>query len=644
MRANRFDSTPEGQVARGLADMLALELRDARAAGLDVGKSDGYLPRVPDRELAINDPQRFVKLATQAFMHDGASLADATAKAERWVRNAHLDEWGIGPHDFVETTRVGGPTSKPSFMEGRTLSKGAELILERGGFYNPDPVALTMNYVRNMARRIEAANRFGADGAKWEAMKERMHKAGVGYMIPTVIGNVRSMMGTSGQLTGMRAKGMNFLRVMGTVSALTRSFMPSLPEALTIATRTGRWRDLAIAVGKNIDNVSLSTPLKNLRSAASRDLYARRVALGEAFGLITKAVDTAASAMRFEGLEHGGTWSRYILSRFFKANMLAGLTRQQHLTSMEMGMSAIERWAGEATRGSRLAAMRLRELGFADADHAELNQWIKRRNSDIYAIPPEGNRIGDMYRGGLYRFATQTVQEASRAVRPRLAADAYGSMLYSFQNFNYATAQNVRRMVLLRAKQGILNPDGDLTPRERVALFAPLGIALAAISPVAAGMAALSKSMFGAPPDPRRPTPWWHGMVDAIAATPFAGSMLPRFWNLYSHYQGARSVIGQAVPYARNIVDALESERGLLQSTYNFFAAGASAAMIAVPAGPIGTAVQGAAMIGAALPQVRRAVVDTVMGPPRNRPRQPGAPPPPPRSATGVAPRERIAK
>lgn len=659
-RSIRNDGTPVHKAAAGIRALMREELEYRRAAGIDMGEvKDGYMPRVLERERAINDPKAFMRSATEAYRKMGMSRVEAADAAERWLANLHLDEYGLkGPNDFSST----GGTGKPQSTKERVLNRAAEEVMRRDGWYMQDVGQSIADYITRGTKHAEFARRFGPNLEKWNGWREQILKEGGAEYLPTLAGLVQSSAGLNQTIANHAVRStVTGLKTLGAIVYLAHSPFSSLAEQTAGAiVRTANVADGLRNTVYTIRNLANRIPgLKNMTETQRSQQWVR---LSEDLGAVSAGQELIAMSLLTSRTELPS--ARGITTKFLRP--LSILTDAQRTATTQLGDLFFHRLAARVgDAGDTLTRQLLREHGIPDAQQAAFAKWMQTGRAGDLTIPAPGHAMGDLYRTAMGRFINGVILAPTPAMKTALANHPIGSLVTQLGSFNQAWFQQMFMRAARMAKQSVTG--ADLRFLDRVRLMTPMALGVPISVALGYGVQRLKEKIYasGVPPQQERTT--GENILQAVSQVGLTGSadvlyntmmpMIQGHLGIGTPGQGARyqrdplTVMSGPVPGAineafstmvnmwsdRNSPNTNNAERRLGRVAWNLGVAPVVGTGMALMRG--GGGLLGQAAIQAVYhPWVREQAIRAVAGPPAP-PRAQGVYHPLPPSVRPVAPR-----
>lgn len=394
----------------------------AEKAGEDTGAMEG--------EVAALDEQ-----ASEAFgdLYDAVQAAWSKQAAADWL----LKIQGSNPHEVDSR----GPDG--NFLKGRELPPEADKLLEK--YMVRDPVHVMMLYSGKVARRIEYAERFGADNKKIDALFIQMGREGVSAVGQDQIRAIFNLV--TGRPVSTLPPGVNWAFeaihvIWGTISLLSRATWSSLSESVTAGIHAGSAKFAFKAMGDLLGAI--------IKTDASR----ARADLARFAGIVSDRGGHSVLTERFGGSYANDTFLSDAATRMFYNTGLVALTRAQQGQMSGTAHAFLDCMSGwvvdgaSATPGSKAhirradAIARLEEYGVSDPD-----AFAKRvRAFDSLPTPAdftEGDPFTSDWITAIDRFVKGSIQSPTVMSRPQAASSAFGRLAYGIMSFNYEFYRNI---------------------------------------------------------------------------------------------------------------------------------------------------------------------------------------------------------
>lgn len=394
----------------------------AEKAGEDAGTMQG--------EVAALDEQ-----LSEAFgdLYDAVQAAWSKQAAADWL----LKMQGSNPHEVDSR----GPDGK--FLKGRELPPEADKLLEK--YMVRDPVHVMMLYSGKVARRIEYAERFGADNKKIDALFAQMGKEGVSAVGQDQVRAIFDVV--TGRSVSTLPPGVNWAFeaihvIWGTVSLLPRAVWSSMSESVTAGIHAGNAKFAFKAMGDLLASI-----VKTDRSKA-------RAELSRFAGIVSDRGGHSVLTERYGGSYANDTFLSDAATRMFYNTGLVALTRAQQGQMVDTAHAFLDCMSGwvvegaSASPGSKAhirradAIARLEEYGVSDPD-----AFAKRMRA-FDSLPTSADFAeGDPFTGdwitAINRFVKGSIQSPTVMSRPEAASSAFGRLAYGIMSFNYEFYRNI---------------------------------------------------------------------------------------------------------------------------------------------------------------------------------------------------------
>ncbi len=484
-------STAAGRAAEGVKALLK-ELHEYRtAAGEKLGEVEDYFPAVYDSIYISENAMAFKEDAKRAYMIelgetlDGEALEAAAEKKARELTMSHIRGEGEGSFNnlFESDTPAMGENSSMS----RKFSPESQRIMSK--WQVKDPYRIISRYIAGATKRAELVRRLGDEGQQWRKMAKALEAEGVSY---EKIDEMRDLLKASvGVGIRQNTRGeQTFIDLMGLYTAgsvMGRSFLNNMFEPASMGIRSGNLGLGLLAYGE--------TWARTIRNAA-RIVSGERIdktfweQYAEHIGTISADVNDAW--MNSHSIEVDGDRSdpriNWLTSKVYQANLLQmtenaklqashaiGFKYLVNLAEMHQGKSWMNRLdVTESVRSN------LRELGIADADHAQFAQWMTRLSSLDDAgrmrMLTSGGKMAKLFETALTKFSLQSSVRASRAHKPTFQDGPIGKTLFQLMSYSYSYAAEVNSRTYSYAKSALKSaPAGkSYTVGDRIRFMAPL--------------------------------------------------------------------------------------------------------------------------------------------------------------------------
>lgn len=394
----------------------------AEKAGEDAGTMQG--------EVAALDEQ-----LSEAFgdLYDAVQTAWSKQAAADWLVKIQ----GSNPHEVDSR----GPDGH--FLKGRELPPEADKLLEK--YMVRDPVHVMMLYSGKVARRIEYAERFGADNKKIEALFAQMGKEGVSAVGQDQVRAIFDVV--TGRSVSTLPPGVNWAFeaihvIWGTISLLPRAVWSSMSESVTAGLHAGNAKFAFKATGDLLASI--------VKTDGSR----ARADLARFAGIVSDRGGHNVLTERYGGSYANDTFLSDAATRMFYNTGLVALTRAQQGQMVGTAHAFLDCMSGwvvdgaSATPGSKAhirradAIARLEEYGVSDPD-----AFAKRvRAFDSLPTPADftdGDPFTRDWITAIDRFVKGSIQSPTVMSRPEAASSAFGRLAYGIMSFNYEFYRNI---------------------------------------------------------------------------------------------------------------------------------------------------------------------------------------------------------
>lgn len=454
--------------AISISRLLADERQYMLDAGLDVGEvtEGGYFPTQYATEKIIDDPQRFLDVATRAYQRtyaaDGITKQQAQQMAENWLHNIRLGDVNVRAqnNDF----QVMGMPAAPSSLKPRVFSKASRDLLRDAGFTITDPVDVLQQHFSRTAPKAEFNRRFG--GEKWANLKQRMIDEGAVAAIPDVVNLIRSSTGnTVWNISPSGRRIESFLRAWSILEFLPRAAFASIHEASMNAVSTGSVKQAAKA---------FNTTFKELYKSSSNDEI--RQISEDLLGTTGKIATDMMLTQRMGG-HIDSDLVRHVTQNFFRYTGLHQLTEAQRVATVETGRWMIRQLAQDiASRNNkhRSAEFLLQDMGVDPSQAQQFARWVMSRSEGSPSLQDmqEDSQWSKLYQTALMRHVDRTIMNPNASTRPYLSKYPIVSLAYNLQSFLYAFSKNVLWRQMRLAREATKSGKG-YSMRDRINLLAP---------------------------------------------------------------------------------------------------------------------------------------------------------------------------
>ena len=329
-----------------------------------------------------------------------------------------------------------------TYTKSRELPPETDKILE--DYYLQNPIEAVQTYLSQSARRVAYAERFGANGEKLKEIMDGMAAEGV----PVEDQNeVRKMIniatGRMSQDVGRSARWfLSFVNMYGTMRLLPRAVISSLTEPITAGITAGDFRQGFRALAATM--------------AGTRTMNGKqRAELSRAIGIVLDHGTDTLLAERFGNL-YGDQATRFdkITSKMFENTGLVSLTRAQRSQTIAAAHAYLDNLTrrfmeqGAARSADEIAL--LKELGIRDVAAFAQEFQAKGRLPTVEELDSEW---GSDYALAARRFVDLTIQEPDAMVRPQLANNPAGRVLYGITSFSSSFWRNVLKRNAILTKE-----------------------------------------------------------------------------------------------------------------------------------------------------------------------------------------------
>jgi hypothetical protein len=419
----------------------------ARKAGVDLKAIKAINKRISQLESQqkkSDDPDQIAGKLEQLYAERLELIGDIFDQVRDFYAEQKAAAW---MHKILTAADVDFDASSPdsSFTKRRELPPEADKILQ--DFYTRNPIEAMQNYFSQSARRIAYARRFGVDGKKRQKMMDTMTREGVPaedqveVMKVVDIATGRVNHGTSA--SAQRA--LSAVHAYGTLRLLPRAVLSSIAEPMAAGLVSGKFAEggfkaFAGTIGSAVGTLN------------GKD----RVELAEALGLI---VDSHADTILAE--RHGGVYgdvTRFdvAVTKMFVQTGLHAMTRFQRAGTLNAAAAMLKQSAKRALDGDVNAKAFLTELGVSDVDTFSRELIDKGRPPTVEELD---SAWGEDYGLAVTRFVNMTIQNPDPMVRPQLANNPVGRIIYGIMSFSMSFWRNVTKRQILLTK-GIYERSG----------------------------------------------------------------------------------------------------------------------------------------------------------------------------------------
>ncbi|KQZ65561.1 hypothetical protein ASD67_00120 [Sphingopyxis sp. Root1497] len=368
-----------------------------------------------------------------ADLYDVVEAAWSTQAAADWL----LKIQSSNPHDVDSR----GPDG--NFLKGRELPPEADKLLEK--YMVRDPVNVMMLYSGKVARRIEYAERFGADNKKIDALFVQMGREGVSAVGQDQVRAIFDVV--TGRSVSTLPPGVNWAFeaihvIWGTISLLPRAVWSSMSESFTAGIHAGNAKFAFKATGDL------------LASIVKTDGSKARADLARFAGIVSARGGHAVLTERYGGSYANDTFLSDAATRMFYNTGLVALTRAQQGQMVGTAHAFLDCMSGWVVDGASAAPAskahvrradaiaRLEEYGVSDPDA------FARRMRAFDGLPTpadlaEGDAFTHDWTTAVDRFIKGSIQSPTVMSRPQAASSAFGRLAYGIMSFNYEFYRNI---------------------------------------------------------------------------------------------------------------------------------------------------------------------------------------------------------
>lgn len=318
------------------------------------------------------------------------------------------------------------------YTESRELPIETDKIME--DFYTQDPVETILNYLAKSARRIAYAERFGPKGQVLEKLKEKMIDEGVSKEDQAeVLRVVAIATGRQAQAVGQSLTLFsNLIYAYGTIRLLSRAVISSIAEPMVAGINTGDVRQGFRA---------LALTFVNSQTVDGK----QRAELARAIGIVTDGIGEELLEARFGGTFGNSPRIDRMVAQMFEKTGLALLTRAQRGHMVAISHAYLDNLARQVLKGGKEgedAFNAMVELGIRDP--LVFAKELQAKNG-LPSVHDLDTVWGEDYGLATKRFVDMTIQESNPMLRPQMANNPVGRMLYGIMSFSMAFWRNVTK-------------------------------------------------------------------------------------------------------------------------------------------------------------------------------------------------------
>lgn len=455
-----------GQQADQLRELLAQHLKYLREAGIEVGETKNYFPRMPDMNKVLRDKEGFVRQATAFFKAEfklGSQQAEEAARD--WLGKITTGYARSSIEDFAPDATL----PKTRHTKGRVLSGKVEDFMQE--YLVNDPVDALMQYFNSTTRHAEWARRMGADLSKWNDMKAKMKAEGVSEDGINKIGNLAAVsagMPSFSYIPHSAVNLLNWMKVTANLGALEKAMFSSIPELIVPGLKTGNPGLIFMSVKDALEQMAPGG--KIIKSIRDKEDFA------EDMGLIQEGMrDAAIMAARSAQLDNPSRAQNFIQSKFFHTNYLEQFTRATRVAAGNVSRVMLRKYARDVARGgmgAKSAAQRLQEWGVPAADVDTFSRWLMNTQAGMPGVMDMTGKNGEYYRTAVHRIVDQSIMRPNASTKPVWANDPLGGLVFQLQAYSYAFHQNILMPALTDAMKGA-DPRAQLDALDRARMIAP---------------------------------------------------------------------------------------------------------------------------------------------------------------------------
>lgn len=424
----------------GLKKFLRLANQQAKAGadipGMDeIKKLNKQISKLESAQKTSDDPDQIAGELAELYEQQAELLGEMfDAVRDNWART-RAEAW-LGRITSAAEYDFDAHSPDNTYTKSRELPPEADKLLER--FYVQNPIEAVQTYISQSARRIAYAERFGPKGEKLKTLVERMGAEGVPIedqlevlkIVNIATGRVRADISRSGRWF------LSFVQMYGTMRLLPRAVLSSLTEPITASITTGDFRE---------GFRSLAASIKGMKALNGK----QRAELAQAIGIVTDGAADTIMEERFGGLFGDATRFDKITQKMFQNTGLTALTRNQRQQVVASSHAFLMNLAPKVLDGDANAISMMHELGIADPAVFAKEMVAKGRMPTTEELASEW---GHDYGLATARFVNLTIQEPDAMMRPQLANNPAGRVVYGITSFSSSFWRNIiKRQGLLAA-------------------------------------------------------------------------------------------------------------------------------------------------------------------------------------------------
>lgn len=396
----------------------------------------------------IEDPDEHAAAVMAAQVAFVEAIYDDVAQTFGEIRAAAWD-FSIAradAEDYFMPGQPGVPVTK-----GRTLVGDFDDAMSK--WLERDVSVMLERYARSTARKIAYVKRFGEHSERYNAFIDQMTREGVHKihqdearkLVDKVLGRERHLLPVRGQAF------FDWGHTLGYMVLLNLATFSSLAEASTYGIRAGDLKQSFAPI-----HMALRQLTKGGRAKA-RELRNLALTMNIIGGRVTETVlnNMVGGDYTYSPRARGA------MTRFFETTLLSQLTEAQRAYGVQVADQYLRKYAKDwiADRDRGEAENVLREHGIDNFE--EFSTWLLQ--DDHYPTPEElydrdgfPTPRGSQYMLAVRRFVDQGIQNPDISLRPELASNPFGRLMYGIMAFSYAFYENViKREVKVMQRKGL---------------------------------------------------------------------------------------------------------------------------------------------------------------------------------------------
>lgn len=600
---SKFMRVANGLIKNGV-DIPGMD--ELRALNKQISKLNSAQAKSDDPDAIAAKLEKLVEKQSELLgeMYDAVRDGWSRQAAEAWMNKlTTAAEYDFDAHSPDST-----------YTKKRTLPPEADKILE--DFYLQNPIEAVQTYLSQSARRVAYAERFGPKGEKLKEIMDQMAAEGVPVEDQNEVRKIINLAtGRVSQDIGRSARWfLSFINMYGTMRLLPRAVLSSLTEPITAGITAGDFRQGFRA---------LAATMTGARTMNGR----QRAELSRAMGILLDHGTDTLLTERFGGLYGNQTRFDKITAKMFENTGLVALTRAQRSQTL----AAAHAYLDNLTRrmGAPEVAL-LKELGVRDPATFAKEFQDKGRMPTVDELDSEW---GSDYALATRRFVDMTIQEPDAMMRPQLAANPAGRVLYGITSFSSAFWRNVLKRNAILTKEAYKRGGAASAARTAGLGFLPAALTLFGMQAI---VSTLREYLLN-------PTRWdeWDQKNDGTLEKNLAGLAFSRSFSFgvadpfISAYTGLKyqrdlsnvfvgPAVGVFLQDMQNVIAPLQRDSGKTNTTeynrdraiYNMLIGpAASIGLSMLPTGPAGSVASGFGQALVTSPAAGNAAATAIEGP-----------------------------